>query len=140
MGNGGTEEDKKKYIIKEAHAAEALPVEAATVSYEAVLQSAGASFRRDTLDQRIVNDVRNRTGRFIDVQGGFPHGTAYELTVNAWPALRSAPAPADTDKDGMPDAWEKEKGLNPADPADATKTGLLSYYTNIEVYINSLVK
>lgn len=140
MGNGGTEEDKKKFVIKEAHPAEALPVEAATTSYETVLQSAGASFRRDTLDQRIVNDVRNRTGQFIDVQGGFPHGTAYELTVNAWPALRSAPAPADTDKDGMPDAWEKEKGLNPADPADATKTGLLSYYTNIEVYINSLVK
>ena len=140
MGNSGTEEDKKKFVIKEAHPAEALPVEAATVSYEAVLQSAGASFRRDTLDQRIVNDVRNRTGRFIDVQGGFPHGTAYELTVNAWPALRSAPALADTDKDGLPDAWEKEKGLNPADPADAVKTGLHHYYTNIEVYINSLVK
>ena len=87
-----------------------------------------------------MNDVRNRTGRFIDVQGGFPHGTAYELTVNAWPALRSAPALADTDKDGLPDAWEKEKGLNPADPADAVKTGLHHYYTNIEVYINSLVK
>ena len=114
--------------------------QAATVSYEAVLQSAGASFRRDTLDQRIVNDVRNRTSRFIDVQGGFPHGTAYELTINAWPVLRSAPAPPDTDKDGMPDTWEKEKGLNPADPADAAKNVLHRYYTNIEVYINSLVK
>ncbi len=140
MGNGGTEEDKKKFVIKNAHPAEALPVEPATVSYQAVLQSAGASFRRDTLDQRIVNDVRNRTGGFIDVQGGFPHGTAYELTVNAWPALRTAPAPADSDKDGIPDAWEKENKLDPADPTDAARTDLHNGYTNIEVYINSLVK
>lgn len=140
MGNGGTAEDKKKFVIAQAHPAIALPVEAATVSYEAVLKSAGASYRRDTLDQRIVDDVRNRTGRFIDVQGGYPHGTAYELTVNAWPALRAEAAPADADKDGMPDAWEKANGLNPADPADAIKTSLHTFYNNIEVYINSLTK
>lgn len=140
MGNGGTEQDKKNYIIDKPHPAEALPTETATAAYESVLRHAGASYRRDTLDERIVNDVRNRTGRFIDVQGGFPHGTAYELTVNAWPALRSSAAPADADKDGMPDAWEKEKGLNPADPADAAKTTLHTFYTNIEIYLNSLIK
>lgn len=140
MGNGGTEADKLTTIIKVPHTVENLPEETATSAYEAVMKSAGASFRRDTLDQRIVDDVRNRTGRFIDVQGGFPHGTPYDQTINAWPTLRSAPAPADTDKDGIPDAWEKEKGLNPADPADAPKTGLYHHYTNIEVYINSLVK
>ena len=140
MGNGGTEDDKKKFVISKAHMAEALPVESAVVSYESVLQFAGASYRRDTLDQRIVEDVRNRTGRFIDVQGGYPHGTAYELTVKAWPTLRTETAPADTDKDGLPDDWEKANGLNPADPADAAKTSLHTFYNNIEVYINSLVK
>ena len=73
------------------------------------------------------------------MQGGFPHGTAYELTVNAWPTLKSLPAPVDLDKDGMPDDWEKEHGLNPNDAADASSNKLSKSYTNIEVYLNSLI-
>ncbi len=140
MGNNATEDDKKTAVLAEPVPAEAIPVQSATDAYEAVLGSVGASHRRDTLDERIINDVKNRTGRFIDVQGGFPHGTAYELTVNAWPNLKTAPSPADTDKDGMPDDWEKKNGLNPADPADAATYMIMKGYTNIEVYINSLVK
>ena len=140
MGNGGTEEDKKKTVVNTPLPAETLPVQSAKDAYEAVLLHAGASHKRDTLDERVINDVRNRTGKFIDVQGGFPHGTAYELTANAWPALKAAPAPTDTDKDGMPDEWEKKNGLNPNDATDATQIKLHSFYTNIEVYINSLLK
>jgi hypothetical protein len=104
-----------------------------------VLKNAGASYQRDTLDDRIISDVRNRTGGFINVQGGYEHGTPYEHTINAWPSLRTLPAPADTDKDGMPDAWEKKNGCDPANPADARlfKPGTL--YSNIEHYINSLL-
>jgi hypothetical protein len=91
-------------------------------------------------DQRIISNVKERTGQFIDVQGGYPHGTDYEKTVNAWPALRSLPAPADADKDGMPDEWEKKNSLNPADATDAVKYKLSKSYTNIEVYINSLLR
>ena len=87
-----------------------------------------------------MNDVENRTGRLIDVQGGYPHGTAFELTMNAWPALRSAPAPPDVDKDGMPDEWETKNGLNPADAKDGSAVKLHKFYTNIEVYINSIAK
>jgi hypothetical protein len=106
-----------------------------------VLQQAGANLpRRDTLDQRIVRNVQSRTGNFIDVQGGFPHGTAYELTVGAWPVLQSAPAPQDMDKDGMPNEWENAHKLNPADAGDATQFTLHKQYTNIEVYLNSLTK
>lgn len=108
-------------------------------AYQLILINVGASYRRDTLDERIINDVKNRTGRFIDVQGGFPHGTEYSLTVNAWPTLKSIPAPADTDKDGMPDDWEKKHGLNPNDASDASDYKLDKRYTNIEVYLNSLV-
>jgi len=107
-------------------------------AYAAVLEKVGASFKRDTLDARIINDVKNRAGRMIDVQGGFPHGTEYEKTINAWPALQSLPAPADTDKDGMPDDWEKNNGLNANDASDAAAYKLDKLYTNIEVYINSL--
>ncbi len=107
----------------------------------AVLKRAGASLpRRDTLDERIVNDVKNRTGKIIDVQGGFPHGTVYALTINAWPSLLSKAALKDTDKDGMPDDWELAQGLNPNDASDASQKKIHRHYTNIEVYINSLVK
>lgn len=140
MGNGGTEADKKESVQDKAFIAEPITIQSAKEAYEDVIQFAGASFRRDTLDERIINDVKNRTGKFIDVQGGYPHGTAYELTVNAWPVLQSLPAPTDTDKDGIPDEWEKKNGLNPGDATDATQSKLHPYYNNIEVYINSLIK
>ena len=92
------------------------------------------------MDQRIIGNVVNRTGTIIDVQGGFPHGTAYELTLNAWPALQSMPAPADADQDGIPDAWEKKHKLNPADASDASGFTLHKQYTNLEIYLNELVK
>jgi pectate lyase len=140
MGNGGTEDDKKEAVIDKPHPAENIVMQTANEAYVVVLKGVGASFKRDTLDERIINDVKNRAGKIIDVQGGYPHGTEYELTVNAWPALKSLPAPPDTDKDGMPDEWEKKNGLNPNDARDAAVYTSGKEYTNIEVYINSLVK
>lgn len=140
MGNGGTEEDKKNTVINKAHDVLTVNVQKAKDAYAAVLATGGASFRRDTLDARIVNDVKNGTGRFIDVQGGYPHGTSYELTVNAWPSLISLPAQPDADKDGMPDEWEQKNGLNPNYNKDAQGYRLDKHYSNIEVYINSLIK
>lgn len=110
-------------------------------AFELILKSVGCSSpNRDTLDERIINDVKHRKGRFIDVQGGYPHGTAYDATVNAWPALKSLPASADKDQDGMPDVWEVANKLNPNDAADATTYTIDKQYTNVEVYINGLVK
>lgn len=139
MGNGGTDADKKVTVQDKEFDTEIISVQSAKDAYENVLKYAGASYSRDTLDQRIINDVKNRTGNFIDVQGGFPHGTAYEKTVNAWPALVTITVPDDNDKDGIPDVWEKRNGLNPADPSDAVNYKLNKSYTNIEVYLNSLV-
>ena len=69
-------------------------------AYKAMLKHAGASHSRDTLDARILQNIVKGDGNIIDVQGGYPHGTAYEKTVNAWPALKALPTPVDTDKDG----------------------------------------
>jgi pectate lyase len=140
MGNGGTEADKRDAVTDKAFPAEPIPAQSATDAYEAVLKYVGASYKRDTLDERIINNVINRTGGLIDVQGGYPHGTPYEQTVGAWPVLKSLPAPTDTDKDGMPDEWETKNGLNPNDATDAVKFTLAKAYTNIEVYLNSIVK
>jgi pectate lyase len=140
IGNGGTEEDKKQAVVTTAFSVLDIPTESAVKAFEAVLLKVGCAVHRDTLDERIINEVKNRTGKYIDVQGGYPHGTAYEQTVNAWPSLKSTAAPMDTDKDGMPDEWEKKNGLNPSDASDAVSYKLHPRYNNIEVYINSLVK
>jgi hypothetical protein len=140
MPKDGTEADKKATVVDKAFLSVPITVKTANDAYNDVIKFVGASFRRDTLDARIIKDVKNRTGNFIDAQGGFPHGTEYELTINAWPALKSIPAPKDSDNDGMPDEWELNNSLNPKDASDASKRSLHSSYTNIEVYINQLVK
>lgn len=139
--NDGTDSDARAAKLPAPFAAAPVTTQSATDAYALVLSHAGASLpARDTLDQRIIKDVMNRTGRLIDVQGGYPHGTPYELTTSAWPTLKSWPAPTDTDNDGMPDEWERKHKLNPADASDASANTLHKHYTNIEVYINSLVK
>jgi pectate lyase len=141
MGNGGTEEDKRTTVVDKAFPADEIIMQSAKDAFISVLQSAGCNLPvRDTLDMRIIQNVLERKGSLIDVQGGYPHGTAYELTVNAWPTLRTRPAPVDADKDGMPDEWEKKNRLNEKDDSDASEFTLSKSYTNIEVYINSLIK
>lgn len=114
-----------------------LTEKSAVLAYADVLKSAGASLRRDTLDKRIIKNVKDRTGKLIDVQGGFKHGTLYEETVNAWPKLKSKKPKKDTDRDGMPDAWERKNGLNPK-VNDASLIDVGTGYSNIEMYINQL--
>ena len=107
----------------------------AAEAYPLVLAGAGATRPlRDTLDQRLVREVRTRTGRLIDAPGGYPHGTPYSTVQKAWPVLKTAPAPADTDHDGMPDAWETQHQLNPKNAADRAKTGP-GGYPMLEVYL-----
>lgn len=136
---GGTLADTTLSKVTTAWDAESMPTQSAEEAFNLVMQKAGAVLPlRDTLDERLVNNVINRTGRVIDVQGGYPHGTAYSQTVNAWPSLAAGTAPIDTDHDGMPDAWETANGLN---PNDATDRGTIAAngYTNLENYLNSLI-
>jgi len=133
----GTQADTTQAKVTTAFISEPVTTHTAQEAYDLVLQQAGASFARDTLDQRIINDVRNRTGKLIDVQGGYPHGTPYAATVNAWPILNTISAPVDTDHDGMPDSYETANGLNSNDPAD--RSGIAANnYTHLENYLNSI--
>ncbi|WP_069658768.1 pectate lyase family protein [Arcticibacter eurypsychrophilus] len=135
----GTLKDAEAAKLKAPFPTVSIPQQSAVDAYKVVLEQVGASFRRDTLDQRVINDVKNGTGKFIDVQGAFAHGTAYSATVKAWPSLKSIVAPVDSDRDGMSDIWEKSHGLNNMnDDASAFTTD--KNYTNIELYLNSLLK
>lgn len=137
--DNGTNADAEKSKQHNPFLAEPVTTQPALDAYDLVLKWAGASFKRDTVDQRIINNVKNRTGKIIDVQGGFPAGTSYDISKVAWPLLKSVTAAADLDKDGIPDAWEHTNGLNSNDPSDASTTRLHKHYSNIEVYLNSLL-
>jgi hypothetical protein len=136
---GGTYADTTQSKVQVPFDISPYNAEPATAAYEAVLSGAGATLpRRDTLDRRILNDIKFRTGKIIDVQGGYPHGTPFGQTLSAWPALKSKPAPADSDNDGMPDEWENANGLNPGFAADRGNIAP-NGYTNLENYLNSIV-
>ena len=98
-------------------------------AYEQVLARAGASLKRDAVDERVINNVRTHQGRLIDSQD----------QVGGWPTLQTLPAPKDSDGDGMPDAWEAAHGLNPNDPADGPQDRNNDGHANLEEYLNSLV-
>ena len=102
-----------------------------------VLKSAGASYRRDAVDTRIVEEVEAGKSIKGKTQNGIIDS---QSEVGGWPELKSLPSPADTDQDGMPDEWERSNKLNPNDETDASANTISKAYTNIEVYINGLVK
>jgi pectate lyase len=138
--NGGTSTDAEESKVTTPFAVVAVPTQKAVDVYNIVLKSVGASLpKRDTLDERIINNVKNRTGKIIDVQGGYPHGTSYDISKKAWPVLKSSPALKDSDNDGMPDAWERKNRLNPNDAKDSSVYKMSKHYTNIEMYLNSLI-
>ncbi|MBM0106869.1 hypothetical protein JM946_19210 [Steroidobacter sp. S1-65] len=123
-----TGKSQGRYRLTEAVEVAPVARDPANSAYERVLNYAGASLVRDAVDRRVVQSVRNRNGSLIDSQ----------KDVGGWPELRSLPPPQDADNDGMPDAWEREHGLNPSldDSAqDADGDG----YTNIEAYLNDIV-
>ena len=108
-----------------------IPVQTQSSSeaYETVLDGAGAiAPQRDRVDERVVNDVRNRSGKCIDSPA----------EVGGWPTLDPGQPPVDTDHDGMPDPWENQQGLNSNDASDRNQVDS-DGYTRLEQYINSLI-
>ncbi|UII34598.1 pectate lyase [Fulvivirga ulvae] len=111
-----------------------LNMQTAEEAYESVLAGAGASHCRDAVDKRIVEEVKKGKASFnngiIDSQ----------KDVGGWPELKTKKPQEDSDKDGMPDKWEAKHGLNHTNGNDAVEYTIDNEYTNIEVYLNQLVK
>lgn len=124
----------------------------AETAFEKVLAHVGASLYRDAVDARYMDEAANGTttytgsatktgdGKTIQHRPGIidfvKDQGEYVLESTSWPA------DFDTDQDGIPDAWEIANGLNPNLKSDGiTKTlDPQGWYTNIEVYANSLVE
>ena len=111
------------------------PAEAA---YELVLKHAGTTLpRRDSLDARIVEEVRTGTAHFGETYGGGGKGIIDSpQAAGGWPELRSTDAPPDSDSDGMPDVWETKFGFDPKTASDNSQDKDGDGYTNLEEYLN----
>lgn len=115
-------------------------------AYEKVLAYVGASYNRDDVDARYVSETTNGTATYtgsvtgkkgiIDVVADVNGYTEENFGTGAWPEGY------DTDGDGIPDEWENRWGLDPNDATDAKKFTMdpNGYYTNLEMYANSLVE
>lgn len=117
-------------VVPEPFDVASVETQSAKEAYQLVLDRAGATLpKRDVVDLRIIQDVKDRTGRLINSQED----------VGGWPELKSATAPVDSDRDGMPDEWERSQQLDPDDPADGATIGVEGY-SNLERYLDSLVE
>ena len=114
----------------------------ASQAWEKVLKYCGASHRRDTLDRRYAAEARSGSYAYTGSKTGLRGIIDSPSDVGGYPLLSSKSKLTDSDGDGMPDIWEKANGLNANDASDASAYSLdpKGYYTNIEVYCNSLVE
>ena len=121
--------------------------QSAADAYEAVLTLGGCSYRRDTVDGRIVREVRNGTYTYEGSVSDYPE-KSYKSTggiidsqsdVGGWPEYKSYDVETDTDNDNIPDVWELAHGLDPNNYKDARLFTLDSLYLNLEVYLNDIV-
>jgi len=121
--------DPESYRALEPFEAPAVTMVPAAELADSLLPHVGAR-PRDATDARLVEECRSGTG-----QMGAPHRTQFTPVDAPEPG---EPA-ADGDLDGMPDAWETERGLDPTDPADAWQDRDGDGYPNLEEYLNALV-
>jgi len=127
MGWNDAEFDHEACKMKEPFIVTEIQTDSPEQAFENVLAFAGAILpNRDLVDRRIVEQVRTGTGKIINSQ----------CEVGGWPEYKNAPAPKDSDSDGMPDEWETKYGFNPHDPADANLDQDGEGYTNIEEFLN----
>jgi hypothetical protein len=142
---GPTASDKLSIKSNEAFTNLSITQQTAETAYESVLKYAGALLpKRDPVDTRVVNEVRNGNATFGGAtystdSGKNPTGIIDSQTdVGGWPTLSSTTAPVDTDHDGIPDTWETQHGLNPNSVTDGNLKNSEGY-TNLELYLNNLV-
>ena len=126
-----------------------LSAETADKALQTVLAKGGCSLRRDAVDARIVNEVKNGTatctgsngskGGLIDTPadaGGYPdYETGYYKRADA-----AGNNLTDSDSDGMPDEFEDRFGLDKNQFKDARESTLKEGLSNLEVYLNYLVR
>ena len=122
-------------------------------AFEQVLSYAGASLYRDAVDARYMKEAADGTATYT----GSAVKTGDGKTITHRPGIidfvkdqgdyileeTARPEGFDTDGDGIPDECESANCLNPNDATDGSAYTLdteKGWYTNLEVYMNSIVE
>lgn len=128
---------------------DAMPINQQTAeeAFKSVLGNAGATLPpRDAVDTRVIEEARSGTATYEGVyktkkrvadKSKITGIIDSQNDVGGWPELKNAPAPKDTDHDGMPDEWEIANGLNPNNVDDGNRVAD-DGYTMLEKYISSI--
>ena len=131
----------QEYMVTQPWFESFVTTHSAAESYTNVLADVGCN--RPALDEhdaRVIAEVRAGTARFKGSQTGLPGLPDAQEDVGGWesyPVERRA-ANWDSDHDGMPDEWERARGLNPNDARDGNADRDVDGYTNLEEYLGWL--
>ena len=109
--------------------------------FDKIIDYAGCSLDRDVIDKRVTTNARKGSSKLEGSNGS--EGGLIDSADDAggWPTLKGGKPQTDSDGDGMPDKWEKAHGLNPnVDDSGSFTLDPKQFYTNLEVYANSLVE
>ena len=129
------------YMVTEPWFESFVTTHSAAEAYTNVLADVGCN--RPALDEhdaRVLAEVRAGTAKFKGSTTGLPGLPDTQDDVGGWenyPVERRA-ASWDSDHDGMPDEWERARGLNPNDARDGNADRDGDGYTNLEEYLGWL--
>lgn len=108
----------------------------AAQAYEKVLAYAGASLKRDAIDQRIVTETQHGNYTYEGSNSSSNGLIDSQSDTEGYLLYSSTERPADSDNDGIPDTWAAQYL-----PAGKTYQDIepITGYSYLELYINSLV-
>ncbi|WP_217353810.1 hypothetical protein [Ruegeria arenilitoris] len=122
--------EHREYVVDTPVVTPLVEADPASSVYETVLQNAGATRpERDSVDERVLDEVRARSGRILKRN---------PEKVGGWPELISTVPYDDLDQDGVADDWERDKGLNPEDQSDGALDRDGDGWTNLEEFLHEL--
>lgn len=140
-----------KVVLDQPIDAGEVTTHSAEVAFEKMLKYGGASMYRDGHDARYMEEARTGTYTYtgslngwkgiidkcVDVIPDYTGDDPYP-----WLSPAALEKPLDSDNDGIPDDWEEANGLDKTDANDANLYTIdpKGWYTNLEVYANSLVE
>lgn len=126
-------------------------LQSAEEAYQTVLDKVGC-ITRDAIEQRIINECKNGTATYggdwrsdgkygiIDdpLDAEMVENSDGTVTCPVAKPSEKRPDNWDTDRDGMPDEWEKANGFDPNNAADGNYINAEGY-TALEKYLCSLM-
>lgn len=144
-------------LMNRMHMSKQDQIDSAEDAYHKVMTYVGASvygnydgttvLSHSDVDGQIINGVIHQTGKILldNAESRDNEGQSFDKEYfNSYPSqdINDVNSPyydarKDTDQDGMPDAWEKARGLDPENPNDHNLTAP-SGYTWLEEYLNEL--